>query len=435
VRHRSRFDRVRDVLVAIAIGHDRHEELAPGDRARVDRHPVDLDVRPHDLAVHGVRDLDGPESHWVGFTVDLVPTEKTRLVVLFGGRSAEHEVSCISALHVLQAANPDAYQVVPIGITRDGRWVEAGDAAAALSAGAGALPSPDDSDGAELDPLPAIVPDAGGEARVVVLPLLHGPMGEDGTVQGLLELAGVPYVGAGVLASSLCMDKSAAKDMLMRYGLPQAHWLTAREHELDEGFAERVAMELGLPVFVKPANLGSSVGVTKAGDVDELRAAIDEALRYDDRIVVEEAIVGREIEVAVLGNAAPKASVPGEVVPGGDFYDFDDKYVDGVAELRIPARLSEQEIHEVQTLALRAYRALRVDGMARVDFFFETGRAGGPSRGFLVNEVNTIPGFTPISMYPKLWEASGLPYAELIDELVRLAIERHDRRSRFDTKR
>jgi D-alanine-D-alanine ligase len=365
-----------------------------------------------------------------------VPNRKTRLVVLFGGRSAEHEVSCTSALHVLRAANPDAFDVVPIGITREGRWVDAGDAVATLTEGAAragitALPSPDDSDGAELDPLPAIIP-AGGDEQVVVLPLLHGPMGEDGTVQGLLELAGVPYVGAGVLGSSLCMDKSAAKDMLMRYDLPQPHWLTVREHELDEQFADRAIATLGTPIFVKPANLGSSVGVTKAHDVGELRVAINEALRYDDRIVLEEAIIGREIEVAVLGNNEPRASLPGEVVPGAEFYDFDDKYVDGRAELRIPAPLPPDAIKEVQRLAVHAYKALRVDGMARVDFFYET---DGPARGFLINELNTIPGFTPISMYPKLWEASGLPYSELIDELVRLALERHERRSRFDTKR
>jgi len=361
---------------------------------------------------------------------------KVRLVVLFGGRSAEHEVSCISALHVLQAADRDRFDVVPIGITREGRWVESGDAVAALGAGAAALPSPDDSDGAELDPLPAILPErsGGAEQQVVVLPLLHGPMGEDGTVQGLLELAGVPYVGAGVLASALCMDKSAAKDMLARYGLPQPRWLAGREHELDSAsvrdWVSRAINELGLPVFVKPANLGSSVGVTKAHDHHELLAGIEEALRYDDRVVIEEAIAGREIEVAVLGNSAPRASVPGEIVPGNEFYDFDDKYLDGTAELRIPAPLSEELTDEVRTLAVKAYEALRVDGMARVDFFLEE-----DGRGFLVSEVNTIPGFTPISMYPKLWEASGVPYSELIDELVRLAIERSTRRSGFETKR
>jgi D-alanine-D-alanine ligase len=361
--------------------------------------------------------------------------KQVRLVVLFGGQSAEHEVSCISALHVLQAADSNRYHVVPIGITRDGRWVESGDAVAALakgSAAASALPSPDDSDGAELDPLPAILPVERTEDRVVVLPLLHGPMGEDGTVQGLLELAGVPYVGAGVLASALCMDKSAAKDMLAHYGLPQPRWLTARQHELDDpmDFTSHVISELGLPVFVKPANLGSSVGVTKAHDRQELLAAIGEALRYDDHLLVEEAVVGREIEVAVLGNTKPKASLPGEIVPGNEFYDFDDKYLDGLAELRIPAALTDDATRDVRALAIRAYEALRVDGMARADFFYEE-----HGRGFLVNELNTIPGFTPISMYPKLWEASGVPYAALIDELVELALERHARRSRFETKR
>ncbi|MEY2446793.1 MAG: D-alanine-D-alanine ligase [Acidimicrobiaceae bacterium] len=355
--------------------------------------------------------------------------DRIRLVVLFGGRSAEHEVSCTSALHVLRAVDSDRYHVVPIGITREGRWVEAADAVAALGVGATALPSPDDGDSAEVDPLPMILPSEHDASTVVVLPLLHGPMGEDGTVQGLLELAGVPYIGAGVLGSALCMDKSASRDMLARFGLPQPRWLSARQHELDASFLRRVVDELGLPAFVKPANLGSSVGVTKAHDGEELLAAINEALRYDDHLLVEEAIVGREIEVAVLGNTMPRASVPGEIVPGREFYDFDDKYVDGLAELRIPAPMSESTRDEVRVLAIKAYQALRVDGMARVDFFLEE------NRGFLVNEVNTIPGFTPISMYPKLWEASGLPYPALIDELVRLALERHERRSRFETKR
>jgi len=356
--------------------------------------------------------------------------ERVRLVVLFGGRSAEHEVSCISALHVLRAVDPERYDVVPIGITRDGRWVEAGDVVAALGVSAAALPSPDDSDAAELDPLPAIVPRHADARRVVVFPLLHGPMGEDGTVQGLLELAGVPYIGAGVLASAVCMDKGVAKDVLAAHGLPQARWRSTREQDVDDAFVDAVIDELGLPVFVKPANLGSSVGVTKADTRDALVAGLDEALRYDEYVVVEETVRGREIEVAVLGNASPRASVPGEIEPSHEFYDFDDKYVDGAAGLRIPASLSDEATEEVRRLAVAAYRALRVDGLARVDFFYEEG-----GRGFLVNELNTIPGFTHISMYPKLWEASGLPYERLIDELVRLAVERHDRRARFDTKR
>jgi D-alanine-D-alanine ligase len=356
--------------------------------------------------------------------------DRVRLVVLFGGRSAEHEVSCISALHVLRAADADRFDVVPIGITRDGRWIESGEALAALGGGAAALPSPDDSDASELDPLPAIVPANREPSDVVVFPLVHGPMGEDGTVQGLLELAGVPFVGAGVLGSALCMDKSAAKDVLAARGLPQARWLAAREPEVDDAFVERVIDDLGLPAFVKPANLGSSVGVTKAHDGAELRDALNEALRYDEYVIVEEFVAAREIEVAVLGNTSPRASVPGEIVPSHEFYDFDDKYLDGSAGLRVPAPLSEEATDRVRRLAVDAYRALRVDGMARADFFYEE-----DGRGFLVNELNTIPGFTPISMYPKLWEASGLPYDELVDELVRLALERHERRSRFDTKR
>jgi D-alanine-D-alanine ligase len=356
--------------------------------------------------------------------------DRIRLVVLFGGRSAEHEVSCISALHVLQAVDPDRYDMVPIGITREGRWVESSGAVAALGTSASALPSPDDSDGPELDPLPAIAPQGATPAQIVVLPLLHGPMGEDGTVQGLLELAGIPYVGAGVLASAQCMDKAAAKDVLAAHGLPQGKWLSARDTDVDDAFEDRVEGELGFPVFVKPSNLGSSVGVTKAHDRDELHAALDEALRYDEYVVVEEAIVGREIELAVLGNAQPRASVPGEIEPSHDFYDFEDKYLTGTAGLIVPAPLDDAEVAAVQALALQAYTALRVDGMARVDFFYEEG-----GRGFLVNELNTIPGFTPISMYPKLWAASGLPYAELIDELVRLALDRHQRRTRFETKR
>ena len=354
-------------------------------------------------------------------------SDRIRLVVLFGGRSAEHEVSCVSALHVLQAADPTRYEVVPVGITRDGRWIAADEAIAALGAGAGALPDPDTSTGPEVDPLPAVAPRSAGE-QVVVLPLLHGPMGEDGTVQGLLELAGVPYAGAGVLGSSVSMDKAVAKELLTRHGLPVADWIALRENEIDDTLPGRVERELEWPVFVKPANLGSSVGVTKAAGPGALMAAVDEALRYDEFVMIEEAISGREIEVAVLGNADPQASVPGEVVPSRDFYDYEDKYIDGGAQLRIPAPLPPEVAADARRLAVAAFKALRVDGMARVDFFYEDG-----GRGLLVNEINTIPGFTPISMYPKLWEASGLPYPKLLDELVRLALERNQRRRRFDT--
>ncbi len=360
---------------------------------------------------------------------------RIRLVVLFGGRSAEHDVSCTSALHVLRAVDRDRYDVVPIGITRDGRWVDAeATTVAALGEGARSLPTPDAARrGATLDALPAMASIEGEE--VVVLPLLHGPLGEDGTVQGLLELARVPYVGAGVLASATCMDKGAAKDVLAAHGLPQARHLTWRETDVD--ISARVGDELGWPVFVKPANMGSSVGVTRVAGPAELPGALATALRYDEYVVVEEHVAGREIEVAVLGNAEPRASVPGEIVPGGEFYDFDDKYVGDAAGLLVPAPLGPAEADEARRLAVEAYRALRVDGMARVDFFYEehAGDGDGPGRGFLINELNTIPGFTPISMFPRLWEASGLPYGRLIDELVRLAQERSARRDRFATTR
>jgi D-alanine-D-alanine ligase len=259
---------------------------------------------------------------------------------------------------------------------------------------------------------------------VVVVPLLHGPMGEDGTVQGLCELAGVPYVGAGVAASALCMDKGLAKDVLAAHGLPQCRHLTARLP--GEAFAAEAVAALGLPVFVKPANLGSSVGVTKARDLTELAAALEAALRFDEYVIVEEAVTGREIEVAVLGNESPRASVPGEIVPGNEFYDYDDKYVTDGADLRIPADLSSDEAAEVRRLAIAAYRALRVDGMARVDFFYEEG-----GRGWLVNELNTIPGFTETSVYARLLESDGIAYPELLGRLVELAVERHRDERRY----
>ncbi|HET6795292.1 MAG TPA: D-alanine--D-alanine ligase family protein [Acidimicrobiales bacterium] len=360
----------------------------------------------------------------------MAPGERVRLVVLFGGRSAEHEVSCVSALHVLRAIDPERYEVVPIGITRQGRWVAGREVVAALPAAATALPSPDSLPGPAVDPLPALAGERPGDGPVVVFPLLHGPMGEDGTVQGMLELAGVPYVGAGVLGSALCMDKAMAKQVLRASGLPVADWVAARAHQVDDAFEKEVADRLGFPVFVKPANLGSSVGVNRVDDAPALRAALDEALRYDEMVVVEEAVGGREIEVAVLGNEQPRASVPGEIRPSHGFYDYEEKYISDGALLLVPAELDEAAATEVRGLAVEAYRSLRVDGMARADFFYEE-----DGRGFLVNELNTIPGFTPISMYPKLWEASGLPYDELIGELVRLALERHDRRARFDTVR
>jgi D-alanine-D-alanine ligase len=358
--------------------------------------------------------------------------DRVRLVVLFGGQSAEHEVSCTTAAHVLRAVDPDRYDVVPVGITREGTWVQSDAARAALERGAAALsPLPDrlEATGTAVEPLRTVAPSA-DDLPVVVLPLLHGPHGEDGTVQGLLELAGVPYVGSGVLASALAMDKIKAKEVLAAHGLPQASWIAARDAEID-GAADAVRRAgLRYPLFVKPANLGSSVGVSKVHGPPQLDEALALAATYDEWLVIEQGVDGREIEVAVLGNAEPRASVPGEIVSSHEFYDYEDKYIDDTCELLVPAPLDEAVAAQVRALAIDAYRALRCEGMARVDFFYEE-----RDRGFLVNEVNTIPGFTPISMYPKLWQASGLAYPDLIDELVRLAVERHDHRSRFSTKR
>ncbi|HEV2370434.1 MAG TPA: D-alanine--D-alanine ligase, partial [Acidimicrobiales bacterium] len=308
-------------------------------------------------------------------------------------------------------------------------WISGPESLGVLPAGAAALPSPDDFGGPEVDPLPAVA-DPQGEVRTVVFPLVHGPMGEDGTLQGLLELAGVAYVGAGVTSSALCMDKALSKRVLRTYGLPVVPWLDVRRHEVGEGFAARVAEELGYPVFVKPANLGSSIGITKASGPEGLESAVAEALRYDEYVVVEQAIGAREIELAVIGDEEPRVSVPGEIVPGHEFYDYEDKYLEDGAELIVPAPLDTAQTDQVRDLAGRAYRALRVDGMARVDFFLEA-----DGRGFLVNELNTLPGFTPISMFPRLWAASGLAYPDLVDELVRLALERQRRRSRFQVTR
>lgn len=330
-----------------------------------------------------------------------------RLVILFGGRSAEHEVSCVTAAHVLSAVDPERYEVVPVGIAEDGQWVMAegrpGDAAL-VAEGPGVDPS-------------VLTPES------LAFPLVHGPLGEDGTIQGVLELAGIPYVGSGVLASALCMDKAMAKDVLSGAGMDQVRYLALRDIEVDDGTLDEAAAELGFPLFVKPANLGSSVAVTKAHDVEEMASAVKLALAYDEWVVLEEAVEAREIECGLLGYGRLRASVPGEVRPSHEFYDYEDKYQAGAAEILVPAPLPPEVVEEVQGLAVAAGHALRVDGMARVDFFYEE-----KGRGLLVNEVNTIPGFTPISMYPKMWEASGIGYSDLIEHLVDAALERHHTR-------
>ena len=363
--------------------------------------------------------------------------QRVRLVVLFGGRSAEHDVSCVSARHVVAAADPRKYVVEPVGITRQGRWVRAAEAAEALSAGPDALPERLSAAGPDVEPLPVLTAESGDGpgGPTVVLPILHGPMGEDGTVQGLLELARVPYAGAGVLASALCMDKTAANTMLVEAGIAHTRW---RSLILDDPAAsnaelasevEAIVEDLGLPVFVKPSSMGSSVGVSRASTREAVADGLRLACRYDRSVIVEEEARAREIEVAVLGNDQPAASLPGEIVPGAEFYDYADKYQDG-AELLIPAPLDDDEAAACRRLAIEAYRALRVEGLARVDFLYEDGRGGRGDRGWLVSELNTMPGFTPISMYPKLWAATGLPYPRLIDRLVELALERHARRER-----
>ncbi|MEM7094176.1 MAG: D-alanine--D-alanine ligase family protein [Actinomycetota bacterium] len=350
------------------------------------------------------------------------PSDRVRLVVLFGGQSAEHDVSCVTARHVLAAASADRYDIDAIGITRQGSWVRT-DAAAMLQSGTSpeALPESIPARGDLVEPSTVIQADT---APIVVLPLLHGPMGEDGTVQGLLDLADVPYVGTGVLGSALCMDKAMAKQAAASFGIPQVPWRTLHVDDLLALDAPALLAELGPVVFVKPANMGSSVGVHRVESADELVPALHAAAEYDEWIVVEQGVDAREIEVGVLGNRRHEASLPGEIVPGDEFYSYDDKYHDGVAQTVVPADLTPEQSDEVRALACRAAAALRVEGLARVDFFLEE-----DGRGFLLNEINTMPGFTPISMFPKLWEATGLAYPALIDRLVQLAVERHERRS------
>jgi D-alanine-D-alanine ligase len=368
-------------------------------------------------------------------------TDRVRVLLLFGGRSAEHDVSRVSAVSVARALDPERYEVVPVAITKEGRWLLAGEARAQLEGARDALPGAFRVEGTPVAEVPepgtrALVPiDPGGTdleptAFDVVLPLLHGPYGEDGTVQGLFELAGVPYVGSGVTGSAVAMDKVMMKRAFAAAGLTVADWLAFREGGDVDAFVDEVEAKLGLPCFVKPANLGSSVGVSKASDRASLRAAVDTALAFDEWILAEEAITGREIEVGVLGDDPPVASVPGEIVPGDEFYTYADKYEHDAAELLVPAPLDDVQTDEVRALALRAFESCRCEAMARVDFFLEEGNKGSGGRGFVVNEVNTIPGFTTISMYPRLWEASGVPYPELLDRLIQLAIARHERRAR-----
>lgn len=363
---------------------------------------------------------------------------RRKLIVIFGGRSAEHDVSRSTARHVLAAIDPAKYEVLPIGIAKDGLWHVANEALEALEANqVEALPPRLSVEGRAIGAELMHVSNQ-AEPKPVVFPLLHGPLGEDGTIQGMLELADLPYVGCGVLSSALAMDKVMAKQLFASAGLPQARYVSIDTDELASGGLEREAAVseycqeilalLSSPTFFKPANMGSSVGVSKARDLREAIASFELAASYDRWIIAEEAIQGREIELAVLGNNNPEVSVPGEIVAGADFYDYADKYESGTAQTIIPAALSPKEVADAQDMALKAFATLRCEGMARVDLFYEP-----DGRGYLINEVNTIPGFTPISMYPKLWEASGMPYGSLIERLVDLAAQRHTKtRRRID---
>jgi len=383
---------------------------------------------------------------------------KLRVGVLFGGRSGEHEVSLVSGTSVMNALDRSKYKVVPIGITKSGKWLVGEQSMYLLKEG-----QEDDNlrvffpaEPEEQRLLPAkafektsVEMEDMGEKLDVIIPVLHGTFGEDGTIQGLLELTEIPYVGAGVLGSSICMDKIMQKQICRHAGLPVVDFLWFRGSDwkdsagaqdtpilLDQirgvpqdNLVDQIIDRLGLPVFVKPPNLGSSVGISKAHNRQELFRAINEAANYDRKIIIEKAVLtAREIEVSVLGNEEPKASVAGEVVPSNEFYDYDAKYVDGASDLCIPADLPKSLADEIRKTAVKAFMETQTEGMARVDFLLER-----DSEEFYLSEVNTIPGFTQISMYPKLWQASGLSYQQLIDELIRLALERQKAKQNLST--
>lgn len=345
-------------------------------------------------------------------------SKKIAVALIFGGRSAEHEVSLVSAGAIHQNLPRGRFEVRCLYITRQGLWR----AVEAPSTDIGALEK-----GPAFSFLPwQGGPRPGGLQADIYFPVLHGPFGEDGTIQGLLEMAGVPYVGAGVTGSALGMDKALAKSVLRDQGLPVVPFLAVREREWAKdpaAVARRVRRNLPLPVFVKPSNLGSSVGITKVAEAEGLAGALATAFRYDATVLVEKGITGRELELSVLGNEEPQASLPGEVIPFREFYDYNDKYIDGKTGFVIPAALPPRTVAKVRALGLAAFKALAASGLARVDFFLEKG-----SNRLYVNEINTIPGFTEISMYPKLWAASGLPFPRLLERLIDLGFERHRNR-------
>jgi len=388
--------------------------------------------------------------------------KKLRVGILFGGRSGEHEISLLSAASVFKAIDQNKYEVVPIGITKDGRWLTSADAerlltgkpleperhlragdpeatpsAAVLHNGEAIVVPPEPhKPGTSMTPFQSDAPARRASDRAinvdVIFPVLHGTFGEDGTIQGLLELADIPYVGAGVLGSAAGMDKDIMKALFRAAGLPIVKHVTVLRSEWESSpkkVQKLVESKLKYPVFVKPANLGSSVGISKARDRKELGPAIDEAAKFDRKIVIEAGVGGkkhkaREIECSVLGNDQPAASVPGEIVPSAEFYDYSAKYLDEGSQLIIPAKLTKSETKRVRELAIAAFRAVDCSGLARVDFLMDPG-ARNKSRKIYLNEINTMPGFTSISMYPKLWAATGVSYPELIDRLIQLGLTRH----------
>ena len=359
----------------------------------------------------------------------MAENKRLRVGVIFGGRSGEHEVSLASAASVIRALDPEKYEAVPIGIGKDGRWFIGTPAQKmlpdVLRQGHRVMLSADPSVGALL---PMEERAAGSQRVDVIFPVLHGTFGEDGTVQGLLDLAGLPYVGSGVIGSAVGMDKDMAKRLFLQAGLPTGDFLAVLRSEWEKGrerIMKAVAKKFRFPVFVKPATLGSSVGMTKVHKREELAAALDLAAEFAQKILVERNIRGREIEVSVLGNDEPEASIPGEIIPHREFYDYTAKYLEEGTRLEIPAKLTKTQVRRFQEYAVRAFRCLECRGMARVDFFLEK-----PSGRIYLNEINTIPGFTSISMYPKLWEASGIPYRELIDRLIQLALAENREKQR-----
>ena len=359
---------------------------------------------------------------------------KKNVMVVFGGKSGEHEVSLMSTASILRAINREKYNVITVGITKEGLWKFHDGTIDEIESGAWEGITNLLMGGAEKKNNASIVPRETGEGILsignertekidVVFPVLHGPMGEDGTIQGLFEMMNIPYVGAGVLASAVAMDKVIAKKLFQAEGIPQAEFMVIFRNKFNEDKEKYIRLiedAFRYPVFIKPANLGSSVGISKAKNRDQLYTAIDLAAKYDRKIVIEEFIDAREIECSVLGNDDPIASLPAEIIPSHEFYDYQDKYFDGKSQYAIPADLSEELISGVRDMAIKAYKLIDCTGLARIDFFVER-----KTNRILLNEINTMPGFTKISMYPKMWEVTGIPYEALIDKLIDLAIERY----------